>query len=110
MFGAETISSPNQLNFDTINLNPRQNIGVIGLLTGMTVLFILLACFSRYLDLNDLKFSSSIPLCGPDGPFTYEITIKTGSGVCGHPIEVYKLCWSGSRARGQKEVFQKSFI
>ena len=80
IFGAETISSPNTLDFDNINLSPKKNIGAIALLAGMTTLYIILACFCRYLDMNDLKFSSSIPLCGADGPFTYEITIKTGVG------------------------------
>ena len=36
--------------------------------------------FFRFLDNHDLKFLSSIPLCGQDGPFSYEITIKTGMG------------------------------
>ena len=53
---------------------------MIGLLVGMSSVFLVLAIFFRYLDMSDLKSSSSIPLCGIDGPFTYEITIKTGVG------------------------------
>lgn len=37
--------------------------------------------WGRRLDLRDIKRASIIPLCGPNGSFKYEITIKTAAGM-----------------------------
>ncbi|CAG5094843.1 Oidioi.mRNA.OKI2018_I69.XSR.g13909.t1.cds [Oikopleura dioica] len=80
VFGGETISSPNTIDFDDIDLRPSKNKGAIAMIAGFIGAFAVAAVICRYLDLNDLKYSSTIPHCGPDGPFDYEITIKTGVG------------------------------
>ena len=79
-FGALTVPSPNTLDRDNLDLNPANNIAAICLLVGLSVIYVALGFGIRYLDNHDLKFLSSIPLCGQDGPFMYEITIKTGMG------------------------------
>ena len=71
---------PNTLRQAELDLTPRRNISAICLIIGVILSYILLMIFFRFLDNHDLKFLSSIPLCGQDGPFSYEITIKTGMG------------------------------
>ena len=63
-----------------MDLSPPNNVAAICLLVGLTFIYIILMFLFRYLDNHDIKFLSSIPLCGQDGPFSYEITIKTGMG------------------------------
>ena len=75
-----TSKKPNTLRQAELDLTPTSNIAAICLIIGVILSYILLMIFFRFLDNHDLKFLSSIPLCGQDGPFSYEITIKTGMG------------------------------
>ena len=79
-FGALTIPQPNTLRQQDLDLRPTNNIAAICLIVVVIVSYIILMIMFRFLDNHDLKFLSSIPLCGQDGPFSYEITIKTGMG------------------------------
>ena len=79
-FGALTVPQPNTLRQQDLDLRPTNNIAAICLIIIVILSYIMLMILFRFLDNHDLKFLSSIPLCGQDGPFSYEITIKTGMG------------------------------
>ncbi|XP_033754437.1 LOW QUALITY PROTEIN: polycystin-1-like [Pecten maximus] len=78
------------------------------------VVYIVAAIISRRLDLRDLERISSVPLCGKDGSFKYEITVVTGkqrgAGTSAHVgIKLYGEYGKSNRKHlSKKGAFQRN--
>ncbi|XP_060076676.1 polycystin-1-like [Ylistrum balloti] len=78
------------------------------------VVYIVAVIISRRLDLRDLERISSVPLCGKDGSFKYEITLVTGrqrgAGTSAHVgIKLYGDYGKSNRKHlSKKGAFQRN--
>ncbi|XP_069125629.1 polycystin-1-like [Argopecten irradians] len=78
------------------------------------VVYIVAAIISRRLDLRDIERISSVPLCGKDGSFKYEITVVTGkqrgAGTSAHVgIKLYGEYGKSNRKHlSKKGAFQRN--
>ncbi|OWF55928.1 Polycystin-1 [Mizuhopecten yessoensis] len=78
------------------------------------VVYLVATIISRRLDLRDLERISSVPLCGKDGSFKYEITVVTGkqrnAGTSAHVgIKLYGEYGKSNRKHlSKKGAFQRN--
>nr|XP_039248314.1 polycystin-1-like [Styela clava] len=116
-FGSFVINPPNLINVtDIVNIDFSQN--PIALITVVVIMFLYIVAmiWARKLDLRDIKKASVIPLCGLDGSFKYEITIKTAAGIGSGTTANVGICVygydtrSGSRHLARKDAFQRGAV
>ncbi|XP_052069619.1 polycystin-1-like isoform X1 [Mytilus californianus] len=78
-FGGGMLAPPNTLSFaDLVNLDLVNNPVVFVTCSLIFVVYVIAVIICRRLDRSNLERISSIPLCGKDGSFKYEVTVVTG--------------------------------
>ena len=62
-------------------LDLAENPVVVITVSVVAMIYLVVLCLARYWDSKDKKQLRTIPLCGKDGPFKYEVSIITGRHI-----------------------------